>query len=227
MRLRKNSALIVAYPEQTAAANASKCWNWFKPGDQSRDRGEPSIIAAITQQVMRDVVVDPARVFVAGLSAGGAAAAIMAQEYPDLFAGVGIHSGLACGAAKDMPSAFAAMRKGGPNGSGRQSLVPVIIFHGSADTTVSPVNGQQVARQFRPLPGSIQTVEDGRSAGGMTYTRTVNRDPSGVRRSEFWSLHGAGHAWSGGSSKGSYTDPKGPDASRAMVRFFLQLQPKA
>lgn len=228
--LAEELGFLVAYPEQTNAANPSKCWNWFKPGDQRRERGEPSLIADITRQVMQDMSVDPARVFIAGLSAGGAAAAIMGHAYPDLYAGVGVHSGLACGAAKDMPSAFAAMRTGGADG-GRavRSKRPVrtIVFHGTADKTVNPANADRVVRQFEPVTSLDTTVDHGRSKDGMAYTRTVGRGAGGRPMLEQWVLHGAGHAWSGGSPAGSYTDPKGPDASRAMMRFFLDATPAA
>jgi poly(3-hydroxybutyrate) depolymerase len=172
---------------------------------------------------MRDVAVDPARVYVAGLSAGGAAAAIMGSAYPDLYAAIGVHSGLACGAAKDMPSAFVAMRQGGSISlhDGKHPM-PTIVFHGDRDTTVSPVNGQQVIAQSKAAADLAQAVSRGRSAGGVDYTRTVQTDASGRPVLEQWVLHGAGHAWSGGNAAGSYTDPRGPDASREMVRFFLQ-----
>ena len=222
-KLADELGLLVAYPEQRQTANASKCWNWFKPGDQRRDRGEPALIAAAVRQIARDVPVDAARIFVAGLSAGGAAAAIMAHEYPDLFAGACVHSGLACGAARDLPSALAAMRSGAPAKSGyKSSDVPTIVFHGTGDRTVSPANARQVTESLS-AGASQPEVLRGRSAGGIGYTRTVHRRADGGAAAEIWMLEGAGHAWSGGSSTGSYTDPRGPDASREMMRFFLSL----
>jgi len=220
--LAEEKLLLVAYPAQSAAANPSHCWNWFSAADQQRDGAEPSLIAGITRQIMHDVAVDPARVYVAGLSAGGAAAAIMGSTYPDLYAAIGVHSGLACGAAKDMPSAFAAMRQGGPiRLRDGQRPMPTIVFHGDRDATVSPVNGDQVIAQSKAAADLQGTTGQG-SAGGISYTRTVQTDAGGRPVLEQWVLHGAGHAWSGGSPAGSYTDPRGPDASREMVRFFLQ-----
>jgi poly(hydroxyalkanoate) depolymerase family esterase len=210
---------LVAYPEQTQAANASRCWNWFKTGDQARDRGEPALLAAVTRQIVVDHPIDSSRVYIAGLSAGGAAAAIMGCAYPDLYAGVGVHSGLACGAASDLPSAFAAMRGGSPAAAARKSRVPTIVFHGTADQTVSPSNADAVAAQAS-VNTSAHAVERGCTADGTTYTRTIRRDATGAPVGETWMVDGAGHAWFGGSPAGSYTSPRGPDASREMLRFF-------
>ena len=227
-KLAEEQGLFVAYPRQPSSANPSKCWNWFNAGDQLRGKGEPSLIAGITRQVMRDFAVDPTRVYVAGLSAGGAAAAIMGSAYPDLYAAICVHSGLACGAAKDMPSAFAAMRQGAPLPiQGTRRPLPTIVFHGDRDNIVSPVNGDHVIAQSKAAADLELTISHGQSAGGLKYTRTVQADGSGRPILEQWGLHGAGHAWSGGSPAGSYTEPLGPDASREMLRFFLEISKRS
>ena len=221
--LAEEQGFFVAYPTQTRAANAQKCWNWFSAADQQRDRGEPSLIAGITRQIMADLAVDRARVFIAGLSAGGAAAAIMGAAYPDLYAAVGVHSGLACGAASDVASAFAAMKRGGrPIVTTSRPLMPTIVFHGDGDTTVNPINGDQVIAQAKAAANLRLTVSRGEAPGGIGYVRSIQSDESGRPVLEQWVLHGAGHAWSGGSPAGSYTEPRGPDASREMLRFFRQ-----
>lgn len=217
---------LVAYPSQTKAANPQKCWNWFRSEDQRRDSGEPLLLAGITREVMRDHAVDSRRVYIAGLSAGGAAASVMGQAYPELFAAIGVHSGLACGAAHDMPSAFAAMHGNGGarpgaahSGSGR--AVPAIVFHGDGDRTVSVGNAEQVAVQSAAGAAGART-EDGRSADGTRYRRTDYLDADGRVVVEKWLVHGAGHAWFGGSAAGSYTLARGPDATAEMVRFFME-----
>ena len=221
--LAEEQGFFVAYPKQTRAANAQKCWNWFSAADQQRDRGEPSLIAGITRQIMAEVAVDRARVFVAGLSAGGAAAAVMGAAYPDLYAAVGVHSGLACGAASDVSSAFAAMKQGGrPIVTTSHTTVPTIVFHGDGDTTVNPINGDQVIAQAKAAANLRLTVSRGEAPGGIGYARSIQSEESGRPVLEQWVLHGAGHAWSGGSPAGSYTEPRGPDASREMLRFFRQ-----
>src|SRR6476659_8870661 len=222
--LAEEQNCLVVYPEQPSGANQAKCWNWFRTGDQRRGGGEPSLIAGITRQIMRDHAIDPKRVYAAGLSAGGAAAAIMGATYADLYASVGIHSGLACGAASDLPSAFVAMRQGsGSDAIGKAgSPVPTIVFHGDRDTTVHPNNGDRILEQSAKATSPTAKVLRGRVPDGHAYTRTILTDAGGRAISEHWNIHGAGHAWSGGSPAGSYTDPRGPDATREMLRFFLE-----
>jgi poly(hydroxyalkanoate) depolymerase family esterase len=213
---------LIAYPAQPSKANAQRCWNWFRPEDQSRDCGEPALIAGLVQDILRDHNGDPARTYIAGLSAGGAAAAIIADAYPEIFSGVGIHSGLPIGVARDVPSAFAAMRSGGA-GKRRRSAIPTIVFHGTSDNTVHPDNGRAVAAQALNSYPSLQTsTESGIATGGSTFRRTRHCLRDGRSLVEQWEIGGMGHAWSGGQTTGSYTDARGPDASGQMLRFFLQ-----
>lgn len=212
---------FVLYPAQSAQANPQRCWNWFKHSHQQRGRGEPALLAGMTREVLSQHAIDPARVYVAGLSAGGAMAAILGDTYPDLFAAVGVHSGLAAGAASDLPSALAAMRSGGKSRAAGKDTPPTIVFHGDADTTVHPSNGEQVAS----ASSGGRIAGDGerhQGANGRSYTRHVHRGAAGEVRTERWIVHGSPHAWSGGSKRGSYTDPQGPDASGEMLRFFLE-----
>ncbi len=231
--LAEDKMFFVAYPEQATSANASKCWNWFQASDQDRDSGEPSLIAGIAQQIMGTYHVDVNRVYVAGLSAGGAMAVILAATYPDLFAAVGVHSGLAYGSAYDLPSAFAAMKQGAFQQSRRlASAIPLIIFHGDRDTRVALANADSILNQWLDAtedgPGTMcrpqyaASIERGQVIGGHTYTRFIYQDASGQALVEKWVIHELGHAWSGGSSGGSFTDPKGPDASAEMARFFTE-----
>jgi poly(hydroxyalkanoate) depolymerase family esterase len=232
--LSEEHTFLVAYPAQAGNANMQKCWNWFRAEDQQRGRGEPSLIAGITRQVVEEYEVAEDTVYVAGMSAGGAMAAIMGATYPDLYAAIGVHSGLAPGSANDMSSAFTAMRQGGPVVASRRAangesteIVPTIVFHGDRDTTVHPRNGERllvhldIAGGQNGSPPRVRTRQ-GRVPGGYEYTRFTYRDAEGRDIVERWSVHGLGHAWSGGSYPGSYTDPRGPDASAEMVRFFGQ-----
>jgi len=239
---------LVLYPAQAPRSNQSKCWNWFTPTDQRRDGGEPGLLAEMTREVIASHGIDPRRVYVAGLSAGAAMAVILGREYPDLYAATGVHSGLPQGAAHDVASAFSAMHSGATvaampnlrgarrakaagqqNGSGAdRAAAPTIVFHGDTDSTVHPSNGDRVvgaalhATVGSPQAAQQTTVKS--AAAGRAYTRTVHRRagaaPAEPSVAEHWVVHGAGHAWSGGSTKGSYADASGPDASREMVRFF-------
>jgi poly(hydroxyalkanoate) depolymerase family esterase len=223
--LAEERQCFVLYPEQAKAANASRCWNWFKPDHQRRDGGEPAILAGMTREVVRRYGIDPDRVYIAGLSAGGSMAAVMGTVYPDIFAAVGVHSGLACGSAHDLASALAAMR-GAPGvqaaagGAAAVPPVPTIVFHGDRDRTVHPRNGERWLGASSSAADA--QVEHAQAPGGHAYTRAIRRNPAGRAVLEYWQVHGGGHAWFGGSLRGSYADPKGPDASREMMRFFWQ-----
>ncbi len=229
--LAERHRLVVVYPHQSRGENAQSCWNWFRRGDQRRDRGEPAIIAGIARALCAEFGVPRDRTFIAGLSAGAAMAVILGETYGDVFAAVGAHSGLPFGAAVDVPSAFAAMAgRGGvaqaPPGAG--GAVRTIVFHGTADTTVHPSNGSRIATDAA-RHGPDQTVEDETQErhAGRTVQRRVSSGTDGQPHLETWTVEGLGHAWSGGQPEGSYTDPAGPDASAEMIRFFLSTPEKS
>lgn len=217
--LAEETGCLVVYPSQSRQANSSRCWNWFSDVDQQRDQGEPSIIAGITREIMKEYKIDPAQVYVAGLSAGGAMATIMGTLYPDLYAAVGVHSGLPYASAHDLPSALAAMKGQLQRQNKPGKAIPIIVFHGDKDHTVHPTNGDELMVHARDA-ADVMAVEPGRVPNGHAYTRTTHKRSDGKLQGEHWVIHGAGHAWSGGSAHGSYTDGKGPDASREMLRFF-------
>ncbi len=223
--LAEQAGLLVVYPEQAAAANSSRCWNWFHPADQRRGQGEPALIAGITRQVMAEHPVDAERVYIAGLSAGGAMAAIVAAEYPELYAALGVHSGLVPGSAHDLPSALQAMQRGGRRGGspvpGR--AIPLILFHGDEDSTVHPHNAEEFIRLWAGASDPARELRrQGEAPGGRAYSCSVYQEPSGRTLVEHWTVHGADHAWAGGSRNGTFTDPAGPDASGELVRFFRE-----
>ena len=224
----KHNAMVL-YPEQTTSGNAMRCWNWFDPSHQQAGRGEPGMIAALTQKIIAQHSADPARVYVAGLSAGGAMAAVVAGLYPDLFAAVGVHSGLAAGAAQDVMSAFSAMRSGAKGH--KTSALPTIVFHGTADTTVNPDNSEFITDAALAalkatglsLTKTKSNIESSSTPGKPEHAeRTVYCNASGTPFVESWRVMAGPHAWSGGNAQGSYTDPDGPDASGAMLAFFLR-----
>jgi poly(hydroxyalkanoate) depolymerase family esterase len=221
----EEQGLLVLYPAQPAQANAMACWNWFNPKDQMRDSGEPSILAGMTRQIISEHNIDQQRVYAAGLSAGGAMAVVLGVTYPDVYRSIGVHSGLPYQVANDVISAFAAMR-GEPKGnrSTPASLrIPTIVFHGNADPTVHPSNAENIISSQAQVGDTSETE----TAANRAYTRTVNRNRQGKVWSEQWRIHQGKHGWSGGSPEGSFTEQCGPDASREMVRFFLEVGPHA
>jgi poly(hydroxyalkanoate) depolymerase family esterase len=218
--LARAQGVIVLYPAQSRRMNPQGCWNWFKHSHQKRGHGEPELLASLTREVMQRHPVDPQRVYVAGLSAGGAMADVLGRCYPELYAAVGVHSGLAAGSAHDLPSALAAMNTGG-SGPAAQPGKPVIVFHGDADATVHPRNAAAVVAGRSTTAAAVESVAPLR-ASQRRATRALHRGADGRIVAEHWTVHGAQHAWSGGAAAGSYTDPEGPDASAQMLRFFME-----
>lgn len=223
--IAEEQRIFVLYPEQSEAANQTRCWNWFNAANQRRDQGEPSIIAGMTREVIGSCNIDARRVYIAGMSAGGAMAAILAATYPDLYAAVGIHSGMPYGAAQNLLAAIAAMKDGAASGMPLPSKgIPLIVFHGDQDLLVNPRNAEQLVSQWLrgPAPGLRQDTSTAQAgeANGRAFTRTRHDDDAGHAVTENWLVHNAGHAWSGGGSAGSFADSAGPDASREMMRFF-------
>jgi poly(hydroxyalkanoate) depolymerase family esterase len=242
------SGFVVVYPEQRLEDNGQKCWNWYLSEHQVRGSGEPAAIAGIVAQVLGSDIaarLDRNRVYVVGLSAGGAMAAILGVTYPDLFAGVGIHSGMSYGAAHTALGALVSMRRGGPDPEerGRRAHaamgehargVPVVVIHGDRDQTVSVKNAEQVVRQWltadrHASSGSLDLdperpddVHDGYSPGGRRFDVRGWNDRFGRPLVQYWLVAGLGHAWSGGSPAGSYTDPAGPDATAVMWNFLRE-----
>ena len=242
--LAEREGFLVLYPEQRVGANLLNCWNWFEPSNQERGSGEPSIIAGATERVIVEHNVDADRVYVAGISAGGAMTSIMGATYPDLYAAIGVHSGLEYKAAENIAAARAAQKAGGPDPdqqgysaflSAREEarVLPTIVFHGEEDEEVDVVNAHQTLSQWAQtndysfdgsdndgITDEPADILRGQAPEGYHYVRYVYENPEGNAVMEKWIIEGLGHAWSGGDLEGSYTDPEGPDASEEMVRFF-------
>jgi poly(hydroxyalkanoate) depolymerase family esterase len=229
---------IVVYPEQSESANPLRCWNWFRAADRMLESGETAMVAALTREVMARYNIDTTRVYVAGMSAGGAMAVNLVVRHPDLFAAAAIHSGVAFGVADELLSALCAMNDGmgqvrlprtlTKGDVERPRVVPLIVFHGDADDVVHPRNCDQISAMSRLLSGTqgdalppdplrLENEENGRN-----YTRQVFRDQKGLPIGEQWLVRGLGHAWSGGDGRGTHTDALGPHATREIVRFFRQ-----
>lgn len=235
-QLAEERKMLVAYPEQPQKSNSLKCWNWFDQSHQLRDKGEPALIANITRKVMADYKIDTKRVFIAGVSAGGAMALITSYSYPEIFAAAGIHSGIAYGAATTIADALRAMIAGAQDSSTLGALVtkaiaspksfPAIVFQGEVDKSVKALNSHQIVSQLGALSaGGLKQLADTAAVTpqGYHYTRRIyGAGKKGKPVVEEWTVAELGHAWSGGSTEGTYTDPKGPDAGREMIRFFME-----
>jgi poly(hydroxyalkanoate) depolymerase family esterase len=246
-QLAEQYGFIVVYPQQTRRANRTLCWNWFRSAHQFRDRGEPAMIADMVQAVREDTsqwTIDSNHIYVIGASAGAAMAVILGATYPDIFAAIGVHSGIEYQAVTNIISGLTMMRHGGPDpilqgqrayeamGSYKR-VVPIIVFQGTHDRIVPPISGDQVVQQWMQTNHLAShglyvadfknptTTTSGQVPGGYAYTAYTWKDSKGDEVQAYWKIHGLGHAWSGGSPAGSHTDPQGPNASEAMYQFFM------
>lgn len=237
--LARQLGFVVLYPTQSRMANTNQCWNWFKSGNQHRDMGEPAVIADLTREIMETYQINPDKVFIAGLSAGGAMAYIVGSQYPELYAAIGVHSGLLYRGITNMFSAMAAMKTGSEQvgqieelqtqfmdyamsqAPVSQTAVPLIVFHGDNDLVVDAQNAADLMA-YHHQQSSFEQRQDKESAQPYSYTRTTYQNEQGENLAEQWIIHGAGHAWSGGCEEGSFADANGPDASAEMMRFFMQ-----
>jgi poly(hydroxyalkanoate) depolymerase family esterase len=245
--LAERHGFVVLYPQQAITSNYKRCWNWFLPLNQQREGGVPARIVGMVKSLQRTPTrwrIDPTRIYVAGLSAGGSMAVILGATYPDVFAAIGVHSGLGYQAAMDVKSALQAMRRGGPDPqqAGHRAyvamgdcarVVPTIVFQGTHDRTVAPMNGDQVVQQWMQTnhlascgmyTADFRTpthVASGQISNGYAYRVETWHARNGEAVQAYWKIDGLGHGWSGGNSGGLHTDPRGPSASDAMYDFFM------
>jgi poly(hydroxyalkanoate) depolymerase family esterase len=238
-QLAEAKGFIAVFPEQPPSANFLRCWNFFLDAHMHRGTGEPSLIAGITNWVRQRYTVDPRRIYVAGLSAGGAMASVMGASYPDLYAAVGIGSGCeyaataTCAGWRSSDPTKAAQAAYAEMGQ-RARVLPVIAFQGDKDFTVPPVNADQLVKQWTitadladdhvangSVSGTPTTTLTGQVPNGRAYTTRYYADADGRELVQYWSVHGMSHAWSGGCSCALHADPQGPDATAAMYAFLM------
>jgi poly(hydroxyalkanoate) depolymerase family esterase len=245
--LAEQYGFIVVYPQQKRISNRTLCWNWFKSSHQFRDRGEPALIAHMVQAVSENTsqwTIDSSRVYVVGASAGAAMAVILGATYPDIFAAIGVHSGVEYQAVTNIIGGLKVMFGGGPDPvkQGRRAyeamgsytrMMPTIVFQGTRDKIVHPINGDQVVQQWMQtnhLASDGLYVADfhnpttttfGQVPEGYAYTVSTWKDHAGKEVQQYWKILGLAHAWSGGNPAVSYTDPEGPNASEAIYQFFM------
>jgi poly(hydroxyalkanoate) depolymerase family esterase len=240
-QLADRHGLILVYPEQLTAAHTARCWRWFEAAHQARGSGEPAILAGITAQVLAEQVrwrIDPERVYVAGLSAGGAMALVLGATYPDVYAAVGVHSATAYRSANGSRAALRAMNgTAAPPplarpGRSPHALPPTIVVQGSVDRTVRPVNATRIAQQWlayraaaNPSPTNPARVTRSRvtrTRPGAARSATTTRwyTARGHKVLEIVTVDGLGHAWSGGAKGLAYSDPRGPRATTAIWSFL-------
>jgi len=232
---------FVLYPEQLAKANARSCWNWFDAAHQMHGHGEPSLIAGMVNEIARKYAIDAARVHLVGVSAGAAMATLTAVAYPQQFATLTSASGIGWRAATDVVRALTVMQKGGGDGLPTSQMmiaamgstaraVPTLVLHGGRDAVVNAKNADDLATQWvgvhdalRARNGEPALLADAaaatRSDNGYTVNERSWRDSKGSARVTLIRIEDLGHAWSGGSTVGTFTDAKGPDASRLIAAF--------
>jgi poly(hydroxyalkanoate) depolymerase family esterase len=237
--LAAKRGFVVVFPEQPKSRNQLGCWNWFQQDHMQRGAGEPSMIAGITNEVLQRYPIDPDRVYVTGLSAGGAMASVMGATYPDLFAAIGVAAGCEYAAG----AACAGYKGTDPEQSARAAYqamgslarpVPFIVFQGDKDKTVPPENADQLVQSGQAIadwaddgarnssiPARPSRTSAGWNQGGRSYTLRHYKDGHGHELAQYWMVHGMEHAWSGGDATQPYADPAGPDATAAMYDFFM------
>ncbi len=238
----RRRGMAVLYPEQPPEAHATRCWNWYEPDHQSAGGGEPAILAGMIREMTETWGLDSERVYVAGISAGGAMAVTLAATHPGLVSGVASHSGVAYRAAVGLEEATRVLSpaeaepsrdlveavSGAMGERGRR--IPLLVIHGDDDAVVAPRNARWLADQWAGLAeefaeGVVEwDMDPSRPQADQASRIEVVRDDGGVWM-EMWRIRDLGHAWSGGSDEGTFTQPGGLDASALIVDFMLGRTP--